>query len=132
LTFHDLRKCESDRKTVRARPNSYSTLLIHRHHPRSDIAPAQAVKTLVHELGHALLHGDELPRSKKVAEVEVESVAYIVCDTLGLDSGEYSFPYVTRWAEGSSDLVGETAERAIGCAKQILERLVVSSDGADI
>jgi hypothetical protein len=39
------------------------------------------------------------------AEVEVESVAYIVCDALGLDSGDYSFPYVTRWAEGSEELV---------------------------
>jgi hypothetical protein len=26
---------------------------------------------------------------------------------------------VTRWAEGSEELVKETAERVIGCAKQI-------------
>lgn len=58
---------------------------------RPDVAPAQAVKTLIHELAHALLHGDELPRSKEVAEVEVESVACIVCDGLGVDSGDYSF-----------------------------------------
>lgn len=55
----------------------------------------------------------------------MESVAFIVCDALGLDSGDYSFPYVTRWAEGSSDPVRETAERAIGCAKSILEGLEV-------
>ena len=67
---------------------------------RPDVAPAQAVKTLIHELGHALLHGEELPRSKEVAEVEVESVAYIVCDAIGLDSGDYSFAYVARWADG--------------------------------
>jgi hypothetical protein len=88
---------------------------------RPDIAPAQAVKTLVHELGHALLHADELPRSKEVAEVEVESVAYIVCDAIGLDSGDYSFPYVARWSEGSTDLVQETGERVIGCAKDLLD-----------
>ena len=29
---------------------------------RQDVAPAQAVKTLIHELGHALVHADELPR----------------------------------------------------------------------
>lgn len=50
---------------------------------RPDVAPAQAVKTLVHELGHALLHGDEVTRSREIREVEVESVAYIVCDALG-------------------------------------------------
>jgi hypothetical protein len=90
---------------------------------RPDVAPAQAVKTLIHEIGHALLHSDELPRSKEIAEVEVESVAYIVCDAIGLDSGDYSFAYVARWAEGSEDLVTETAERVIGCAKQILASL---------
>ncbi|MGH2756013.1 MAG: hypothetical protein ACRDLB_16490 [Actinomycetota bacterium] len=58
--------------------------------------------------------------SRDIAEVEVESVAFIVCDALGLDSGEYSFPYVTHWAEGSEEIAKQTAERAIGCAKQIL------------
>jgi len=55
--------------------------------------------------------------------VEVESVAYVVCHALGLDRGDYSFAYVTRWSEGSTDLLRETAERSIGCAKQILGRL---------
>jgi hypothetical protein len=55
----------------------------------------------------------------------VESVAYVVCDALGLDSGDYSFPHVTRWSEGSSDLVKETAERAIACAKEILATLEI-------
>jgi hypothetical protein len=43
-----------------------------------------------------LLHSDEVPRSKEVAEVEVESVAYIVCDALGLDTSDYRFAYVAR------------------------------------
>jgi hypothetical protein len=59
----------------------------------------------------------------EVAEVEVESVAYIVCDAIGLDSGDYSFAYVARWAEGSTDLLKETGERVIACAKSILTAL---------
>jgi antirestriction protein ArdC len=94
---------------------------------RPDVTPAQAVKTLIHELGHALLHGEELPKSKEVAEVEVESVAYIVCDAIGLDSGDYSFAYVARWSDGFAELVKDTAERVIGCAKQILEGLEVAT-----
>ena len=90
---------------------------------RPDVSAAQAVKTLIHELGHALLHAEGPVASREAAEVEVESVAFIVCDALGLDSGEYSFPYVTRWAEGSNELVRQTAERAISCAKAILEGL---------
>jgi Zn-dependent peptidase ImmA (M78 family) len=50
---------------------------------RSDVSPAQAVKTLIHELGHALLHAEGPMVSREVAEVEVESAAFIVCDALG-------------------------------------------------
>jgi hypothetical protein len=52
--------------------------------------------------------------------VKVESVAYVVCHAIGLESGDYSFPYVTRWAEGSTGLVKETGARVIHCAKKIL------------
>jgi N-terminal domain of anti-restriction factor ArdC/IrrE N-terminal-like domain len=96
---------------------------------RPDVAPAQAVKTLIHELGHALLHSEEVPRSKEVAEVEVESVAYIVCDAIGLDSGGYSFAYVCRWAEGSAELLKETGERVMACANEILVKLEAGHGG---
>jgi len=69
--------------------------------------PAQRVKTLAHELAHALLHEDRtMPRA--LAELEAESVAYIVCQALGIDSGDYSFGYVATWAGG-----GEAATAAI-------------------
>jgi hypothetical protein len=92
---------------------------------RPDVTPAQAVKTLVHELGHGMLHGDGSARKRDVAEVEVESVAFVVCDALGLDSGDYSFPYVARWADGSIENVKETADRVVECARQILAGLRV-------
>lgn len=90
---------------------------------RPDVAPAQAVKTLIHELAHALLHGDELPRSKEIAEVEVESVAYIVCDAIGLDSGDYSFAYVARWSRGEIELVRKLGAGVTACAQEILAGL---------
>jgi hypothetical protein len=30
--------------------------------------------------------------------MEAESVAYVVCQALGIDSGDYSFGYVASWA----------------------------------
>ena len=69
-------------------------------------SPAQAVKTLVHELAHALLH--EFVEDRPLAELEAESVAYIVCQHLGLETDQYSFGYVTTWAGGT-----EPAVRAI-------------------
>jgi len=90
---------------------------------RGGVSAAQAVKTLIHELGHALLHSEGPIFSREVAEVEVESVAYVVCSAIGLEAGQYSFPYVTRWAEGSTDLVKETAHRVTQCAAGILAKL---------
>ena len=90
---------------------------------RPDVSSAQAIKTLVHELGHTLLHGDDVARCREVQEVEVESVAYIVCDAIGLDTSDYSFTYVARWSDGDIDLLKETGERVVLCSKQILRTL---------
>lgn len=107
--------------------NGYCDFLKKQIAVRVDVSPAQAVKTLIHELAHAVLHAEGRGPSREAAEVEVESVAYIVCDALGLETGDYSFPYVTRWAEGSTDLIKETAERAIACAKGLLTGLSVGA-----
>jgi len=95
---------------------------------RPDVAPAQAVKTLVHELGHALLHAGDSRGNRDVQEIEVESVAYIVCDALGLDTSDYSFAYVARWSEGEVGKVRVSAERSIRCACQILESVDSAGD----
>ena len=63
------------------------------------------------------------PRLAAIAEVEVESVAYIVCDALGLNTGDYSFTYVARWSAGKLELLRATGERVIACAKEILSGL---------
>jgi hypothetical protein len=75
--------------------------------------PAQRVKTLAHEIGHALLH--ERFDSRAVAELEAESIAYIVCQSFGLDTGDYSFGYVATWAGGG--------DRAITGIKASCERI---------
>ncbi|MPZ70438.1 MAG: hypothetical protein GEU71_13055 [Actinobacteria bacterium] len=108
--------------------NGYCDFLNKKIAVRPDVAPAQAVKTLVHELAHALLHNDDVIRSREVAEVEVESVAFIVCDALGLNTSDYSFAYVARWSSGAAELVKDTAERVIGCAKQILTAVPTTSN----
>jgi hypothetical protein len=65
--------------------------------------PAQQVKTLAHELAHALLHEGTADRS--LAELEAESTAFVVCRVLGLDTSEYSFGYVACWAGGGEEAV---------------------------
>jgi antirestriction protein ArdC len=65
--------------------------------------PAQRVKTLAHEIAHALLH--ESFDSRALAELEAESTAYVVCQALGIDSSDYSFGYVATWAGGGDQAI---------------------------
>lgn len=91
---------------------------------REDLDPAQAVKTLIHELAHILLgHGnDRKDTSRGRGEVEAESVACVVAAVAGLDSHAYSVPYVAGWAADRTE-VEASAKIVLKVADQILERL---------
>lgn len=97
-------------------------------HVRGGLSGAQRLKTLVHELAHSLLHSpDEYDRAHRdamnVAEVEAESVAFVVADSLGLDSSAYSIGYVASWSGGDGALIARTAERVTETAHRILTAL---------
>ncbi len=90
---------------------------------REDVSSAQASKTLAHELAHVLLHGPDQPaRARHVAEVEAESVAYVITAAAGLPTEGYSVPYVASWASGDSDVIREAATRVLSTARHIIER----------
>jgi antirestriction protein ArdC len=104
---------------------------------RVSVAPgvdaAQATKTLAHELAHVLLHdGTEYAAGcRGVAEVEAESVAFLVCQAAGLDASGYSFPYVAHWAGGEARAVMATAERVLGAARRILDGAGLGGGGGE-
>jgi antirestriction protein ArdC len=75
----------------------------HRIRIETQNSPAQRVKTLAHEIGHALLH--EQCKNRALAELEAESTAYVVCNALGLDTSDYSFGYVATWAGGGDQAI---------------------------
>jgi len=62
---------------------------------REDLSGAQTAKTLIHELAHVLLHQDTDLCDREIAEVEAESVAFVVSSSLGMDTSDYSFPYTS-------------------------------------
>lgn len=69
---------------------------------QKEMPQAQTVKTLVHEIAHSMLHSDRRQLatvSRQTREIEAESVAYTVCSCFGIDTSEYSFPYVSSWSE---------------------------------
>lgn len=98
---------------------------------RASLPGAQRFKTAIHELAHIRLHEPESegrPNCRGIVEVEAESVAYMVCAALGIDSAGYSLPYVASWSGGDVDRVKATAGRVIDTARQVIGRLGLERD----
>ena len=92
-------------------------------------SPAQRVKTLAHELGHAILH--EQHDNRPLAELEAESVAFIVCANNGINSDDYSFGYVTGWAGGGDE--ARDAIKASGSRiQQAADRILTAMSGEEL
>ena len=83
---------------------------------------AMKVKTLAHELAHSVLHGKDFDykAERPDAELQAESVAYLICGSQGLETDGYSFGYVASWASEQGDLSKvEVAERLLKSTKAI-------------
>lgn len=72
---------------------------------KEDMSESQTIKTLIHEIAHAKLHDRELlekageEKGQRTKEIEAESIAYTVCQYFGLDTSDYSFPYIASWSD---------------------------------
>jgi hypothetical protein len=95
---------------------------------RDDVDPAQAVKTLAHELGHIRADHENRfadqcrtsPRCRGQTEVEAESIAHLVTRAVGLDTSGYSVAYLAGWSAGDVELVRDTANRVITVALGVI------------
>ena len=73
---------------------------------RADMGESQTIKTMIHEVAHAMLHDSDQMKQRGeekdqlIKETEAESIAFTVCSALGIDTSDYSFPYVASWASG--------------------------------
>ena len=104
--------------------NGYTDYTARTVRVRDDVDPAQAVKTLAHELGHIRAdHEHRFPDyavsrdCRGQAEVEAESIAYLITAQAGLDSGTYSVPYLASWAGGDAELLRESMTRTLAIAR---------------
>lgn len=88
------------------------------------------VATLVHEMAHA--HGvDYKAYSRPEAELVVESVACIVCGSMGLDTAGESVPYLVGWNDDQAvERIAELAGTIDGIASAIEAALDAATPGA--
>jgi hypothetical protein len=89
-----------------------------------DLQPPQAVKTLLHEWGHIELgHEHRTGLARPIKEVEAESVAYLLAQTIGLDSDAYSVPYIAAWSAGDITVIQQAAEQILVTTKRLVTTL---------
>lgn len=93
----------------------------------NDLEPAAQVKTLIHEWAHNLLGhvkpGYNYTEHRGQAETEAESVAHVVCGALGLDTSQYSAPYVQGWSKGDIRIIEKAAKAVVKTAVHMLTAL---------
>ena len=110
--------------------NGYCNFAEQRIAIREGLSQQQVIKTAIHEIAHALMHADrENKPDRQTAEVQAESVAFIVSDYFGIDTSDYSFGYVAGWSSGkelkelgdSMNDIQQQAHTLIGGIEQQLE-----------
>jgi pcfD len=81
---------------------------------KKGLSEQHTLKTIFHEMAHSDLHNlekrAETPFNLSTAELQAESVAFVVSSHYGLDTSEYSFGYLASWTQdprGLSDLEGQ-------------------------
>ncbi len=106
---------------------------------KEGMSEAQTLKTLTHEAAHSILHTKEQMAEKKKSrdqkECEAESVAYIVCNHFGVDTGDYSFGYLATWSSGKElpelkESLGTIRETAVALIDRIEKALDLKLDEA--
>ena len=113
---------------------------------KKGLSESQTLKTAIHETAHAKLHDREIMESLGVEkdrltkEVEAESVAYCVCSSFGLDTSDYSFPYIAGWSssremkemKASMDVIRKTAGEMIDQLTEELESILEEKQKAEL
>ena len=107
----------------------------------NEMNKAQIIKTFLHEMAHAELHHADNPQkenlTRSTAELQAESVAYVVSSYYGIDTSEYSFNYLSGWSadketladlEAQLDIVQQEAKSLMVRMDQTLEQLRLSQE----
>lgn len=95
---------------------------------RPDLGPAENFAVLVHEYAHEILHKGErrCDTTKQVRETEAEAVAFVVCQSIGLDSTTRSADYIQLY-RGTTETLVESLDFIKQTAAKIITELQADS-----
>lgn len=109
------------------------------------LGPTQTILTTLHEVVHAKLHNLEAKEQEaeqgvvkdiQTKEVEAESIAYVVCQRYGIQTGNNSFGYIASWSkdkelpqlQNSLQTISKTANEIIKGMDKCLGELLSAKD----
>jgi antirestriction protein ArdC len=96
-----------------------ASIVIDNTHPTG-----QRAKTLAHELAHCAIHFGKTEGAttltRNIAELEAESIAYVVCRHFGLDTTVRSSAYIALWS-GDAKALRASLERIAGTSRAIID-----------
>ena len=91
---------------------------------KSGLTATQKVKTLIHEYSHYLHHRSYFDdEAYSLGEIIAESSAFICSDYLGLDTSDYSIPYVQSWSGGDLVKVKSVGTKVQKIAEEIIRKI---------
>ena len=101
----------------------------------TDASGNSQAATAVHEFAHALVRLDRRPGDPELdyahEELVVESVAYSVLATLGVDAGQSSVPYLASWSQQAPIETLEQHAKLIDRLAKRIEDRVLAGPGED-
>ena len=93
----------------------------------------QQAKTLAHELAHCACHFGKTDRATRltrdIAELEAESIAYVVCKHFGIDAEVRSSRYIALW-NGDSKALRDSLDRIASTARELIDDCESAADVA--
>lgn len=90
---------------------------------KKNLSVDDKVSTLLHELTHALYDDFNYKEDRKLSEIFVESVAFIVADYFGLNTSGFSFNYITKYAKGDIKVILDLGSKIQKTADAFINKL---------
>jgi hypothetical protein len=87
--------------------------------------PERMLHILIHELAHALTTAIRQSHDRTARETIAEGVAFVACTAIGLDAGEYAFPYIAGYAgqQDGAAIITRLMDTIQKTAVQIIEAI---------
>ena len=102
---------------------------------KTNMDDIETISTCVHEVAHSILHknNDKLKLTKSQKEFEAESVSYIVCNRLNIDSEKNNFLYLANWI-GKEDIseFKNSLDRIQKASNDILKQFDIQKENTNL